>query len=66
APVLGLGYVPTGIAVGIVMWLFNYYVVGRVHAGSAHIAELNPVWMAFFLHALYGAVAGLSAQILIG
>lgn len=65
SPKLGLGLVPTGILVGIVVWLFNYYVVGRVHAGSKHLAELNPVWMAFLLHALYGAVTGIVAGLLI-
>lgn len=65
APVLGIGFILTGFLVGVVVWLFNYYVVGAVHAGSKQLAELNPVWMAFFLHALYGIVAGYVVQVLI-
>ncbi len=66
APVVGISYVLMGILVGIAMWIFNYYGVGRVHAGSHKLAELNPVWMAFLLHALYGGVAGLAAQLIVG
>lgn len=66
APLTGIGYVATGIIVGTVVWIFNYYVVGRVHAGSHKLANLNPVWMAFFLHALYGGVAGYAAQLIVG
>ena len=66
ATVIGIGFVLTGFLVGVAVWLFNYYVVGAVHAGSKQIAELNPVWMAFFLHALYGVVAGVVIQALIG
>lgn len=66
APVLGLSLVVTGFLIGVLVWLFNYYVVGRFHAGSAYLAKLNPVWMAFFLHALYGMVTGLVAGALLG
>jgi hypothetical protein len=66
APLLGLGFILTGLLVGVAVWLFNYYVVGAVHAGSKQLAELNPVWMAFFLHALFGVVAGYVVQVLIG
>ncbi len=66
APLLGLGFIVTGFLVGVSVWLFNYYVVGAVHAGSKHLAELNPVWMAFLLHALYGVVAGVVVGMLIG
>ena len=62
---LGIGLLATGFLVGVAVWLFNYYVVGRVHAGSKHLAELNPLWMAFLLHALFGVVTGLVAQALI-
>ncbi|MBV8971072.1 MAG: hypothetical protein JO290_02145 [Sphingomonadaceae bacterium] len=65
APSLRIGVVPTGFLVGVAVWLFNYYVVGRVHAGSKHLAELNPLWMAFLLHALFGVVTGLVAQALL-
>lgn len=62
----GLDYVFTGVGVGVAVWLFNYYVVGAVHDGSRQLAKLNPVWMAFFLHALYGGVAGFVAGKLVG
>ncbi|MBX9730151.1 MAG: hypothetical protein K2X59_02390 [Sphingomonas sp.] len=62
APALGIGFVATGFIVGVAVWLVNYYVIGAVHAGSKHLAQLNPVWMAFFLHALYGVVAGIVVQ----
>ena len=66
APIIGLGFVVTGFLVGVAVWLVNYYVVGAVHPGSKQLAELNPVWMAFFLHALYGVVAGVVVQMMIG
>lgn len=66
APVIGIGYVGTGVLVGLAMWIFNYYVVGSAHAGSHKLARLNPVWMAFLLHALYGGVAGVAAQLIVG
>lgn len=66
APILGIGLILTGFLVGVAVWLFNYYIVGAVHAGSKQLAELNPVWMAFFLHALYGVVAGAVLQVMIG
>lgn len=58
-------YVLTGIALGIAVWLFNHYVVGAVHAGSRKLAQLNPVWLAAGLHALYGLVAGVVVMNLI-
>ena len=66
APLIGLGFIATGFLVGVAVWLFNYYAVGAIHPGSKQLARLNPVWMAFFLHALYGVVAGYVLQILIG
>lgn len=65
-PTFGFGLVPTGTIVGISVWLFNYYLVGAIHDGSRQLAKLNPLWMAFFLHALFGAVTGYVAQQLIG
>ena len=65
APRIGIGLVPMGLAVGIAVWLFNYYVVGAVHEGSRKLSQLNPVWMAFFLHALFGFVTAVVAQALI-
>jgi len=66
APELGIGFIATGTLVGLVMWIINYYVIGAVHSGSRKLAGLNPVWMAFLLHALYGAVVGLVLTRLIG
>lgn len=62
---IGIGLVPMGLAVGIAVWLVNYYVVGAVHEGSRKLSQLNPVWMAFFLHALFGFVTAVVAQALI-
>ena len=64
APATGLSFIVTGLLVGVAVWLFNYYVVGAFHAGSKQLAELNPVWMAFLLHALYGGVAGLVLELM--
>jgi len=66
APALGFGLIGTGVLVGIAVWLFNYYGVGALHAGSRQLAQLNPLWMAFFLHALFGGVTGAVAGWLIG
>ena len=66
SPAIGLGYVATGFLVGMVVWVVNHYGIGAVHAGSKAHAGLNPISLAFFLHALYGMVAGLVVQILIG
>lgn len=65
-PVLGIGFVATGIVVGMLVWVVNHYGVGAVHAGSKAHAGLNPIWLAFSLHALYGMVAGLVVQTMIG
>lgn len=58
-------YLMTGTVVGVALWLFNYYGVGAVHDGSKKLAGLNPVPVALFLHALFGAVAGIVAHALI-
>lgn len=58
-------YVLTGLIVGIVIWLANYYVIGSFHAGSREVARLNPVPIALALHALFGAIAGAVARSLL-
>jgi hypothetical protein len=60
------GYVVTGIAVGVFFWLFNHFLIGRVQSGARQHARFNPIWVAFALHALYGAVTGVVAAALIG
>ncbi len=62
AQTFGIGLVGTGLLVGTAVWLFNYYAVGAVHPGSKQLAQLNPVGVAFFLHALFGVVAGALLQ----
>lgn len=57
-------YLLTGVVFAIAVWLFNYYAVGAVHAGSKKLAGLNPVPVALFLHALFGAVTGIVAPML--
>jgi hypothetical protein len=57
-------WILTGFSVGVAVWLFNYYVVGRFHAGAKKLSELNPVWVAFVLHALFGLITGVVAQAL--
>lgn len=65
APRLGLSLVGFGTLFGVLVWLFNYYVVGAFHEGSRRLAQLNPVWMALFLHALFGAVTGIATEALL-
>jgi hypothetical protein len=61
----GLGYVITGISVGILIWLFNHLFVGTLLPGAKKHTEFNPLWLAISLHALYGAIAGAVAAALI-
>jgi hypothetical protein len=60
-----IGFVYAGIAVGIFFWLLNHFLIGSATAGTRKHVQFNPVWLAFGLHALYGAVTGLAAISLI-
>jgi len=51
-------YLATAVAMGLGLWLVNYYVVGQLSAGAHAVASLNPIWMGGGLHALFGAVTG--------
>ena len=64
APQLGLGFVTTGVLVGLGIWIVNHYGIGAVHAAAHRHAGLNPLWLAFLLHALFGAITGLVIQTL--
>jgi hypothetical protein len=57
-------HVATAVAMGLGLWLVNYYVIGQLSAGAHAVATLNPVWMAGLLHALFGAVTGLVTRAL--
>lgn len=60
------GFVLVGIAVGIFFWLLNHFLIGSASEGARKHVEFNPVWLAFLLHALYGAATGIVAIALIG
>jgi hypothetical protein len=62
---LNIGFVFAGIAVGIFFWLFNHFLIGSASEGARKHVQFNPVWLAFLLHVLYGAVTGLVAIALI-
>jgi hypothetical protein len=62
---LNAGFVSTGIFVGIFVWLFNHFLVGSVLPGAKKHARFNPLWLAFGLHVLYGAITGGVATALI-
>ena len=66
AGLLDVGFVFSGIAVGIFFWLFNHFLIGSASEGARRHAQFNPVWLAFLLHVLYGAATGLVAIALIG
>jgi len=57
-------HVATAIALGLGLWLVNYYVLGQLSAGAHEVATLNPIWMAGMLHALFGAITGLVSRAL--
>lgn len=57
--------VPTGILIGILVWVANYYGVGSFHAGSRQVAILNPAPVALVLHALFGLITALVAGALL-
>lgn len=61
-----VGFVYAGIAVGIFFWLFNHFLIGSASKGARKHVQFNPVWLAFLLHALYGAATGLAAIALVG
>jgi hypothetical protein len=61
-----VGFVYAGIAVGIFFWLFNHFLIGQATEGARKHVQFNPVWLAFLLHVLYGAVTGLVAIPLVG
>ena len=63
---LGVEFVFAGITVGIFFWLFNHFLIGSASEGTRKHVQFNPVWLAFLLHVLYGAVTGLVAIALIG
>lgn len=51
----------TGVVIGILVWLVNYYGVGAIHAGSRQVAMLNPAPVALLLHAFFGLITALTA-----
>jgi hypothetical protein len=55
-------YLLTAVAAGLLLWVINYYAIGSFVPGAHALAELNPVWMGGLLHALFGAVTGLTAK----
>jgi hypothetical protein len=61
-----VGFVYAGIAVGIFFWLFNHFLIGQATEGARKHVQFNPVWLAFLLHVLYGAVTALVAIPLVG
>jgi hypothetical protein len=63
---LNIEFVYAGVAVGIFFWLFNHFLLGSTTAGARKHVHFNPTWLAFGLHALYGAVTGLVAIWLVG
>jgi hypothetical protein len=63
---LDVGFVFAGIAVGLFFWLFNHFLLGSASEGARKHVQFNPVWLAFLLHVLYGAVTGLVAVAVIG
>ncbi|TCR70712.1 hypothetical protein [Rhizobium sp. BK376] len=63
---LDIGFVYAGIAVGVFFWLFNHFLIGRATEGARKHVRFNPVWLAFLLHVLYGAVTGLVVIPLLG
>ncbi len=66
APVIGLGLVVTGVLVGLAVWIINHYGIGAFLAGARYHRGVNPLWLAFLLHAGFGAITGYVAQALIG
>ena len=62
---LNIGFVFAGIAVSIFFWRFDYFLIGTASEGAGKHVQFNPVWFAFLLHVLYGAVTGLVAIALI-
>ncbi|SIO64430.1 hypothetical protein SAMN05443247_10388 [Bradyrhizobium erythrophlei] len=58
---LDIAFVYAGVAVRIVFWLFNHFLIGSATAGARKHVEFDPAWLACGLHALYGAVTGLVA-----
>ena len=61
----GTGFIGTGIVVGIFVWLFNHFLAASVLPGAKKHAGFNPLWLAFGLHALFGAITGGVAEALI-
>jgi len=55
-------YMLTGVVAGLVLWAINYYAIGSFIPGAHALAQLNPVWMGGMLHALFGAVTGITAK----
>lgn len=55
-------FIGTGIGLGLLLWVVNYYAIGMVIPGAHALAELNPIWMGGGLHALFGAVTGFVAK----
>lgn len=51
-------FVGTGVAFGIVLWLFNFYVIGLVLPGARMMAQHEPIWLAVISHLIFGFTLG--------
>lgn len=51
-------FIVTGLIFGIVLWLFNFYVLGLIIPGALMMAQHEPTWLAIATHLIYGFTLG--------
>ena len=55
-------FVGTGLALGIALWLVNFYAIASVLPSARMVAQSEPFWLALMTHALFGISTGLLAK----
>lgn len=55
-------FVGTGIAVGLGLWLVNFYILGLVIPGAHMMAQHEPVWLAAASHLIFGFTLGVLSR----
>lgn len=51
-------FIGTGLVFGLVLWLFDFYVLGLVFPGARLMAAHEPAWLAIVTHLTYGFTLG--------
>ncbi|GAC1458124.1 MAG: hypothetical protein PVSMB1_07970 [Gemmatimonadaceae bacterium] len=55
-------FVFTGAAVGLALWIVNFYLVGALWQPATLMAQHEPAWLAAMTHLVFGLATGYTAR----